>query len=295
MKIAALCCVVTALSVSAQHWVLSVTRPASPPAIDLEDRRVLAAGSRVALLGEITIAETTAPDSAREEDGVIDLVLDDEGRRPAINLSISGPIRQGDAMYLDLNANAATDPGEGLWINPSSGEASASFVLDALPPRSMAIHYVPNGNDEMKRAQFVISASATVDYGGSPQGDSQALSWRTRLQYDGTAFKIRFPDRPVSRDRPYVRVKCSSGGPSCIVFLHCRGQHHDEDDFFAELDAIEDKGMLMLSPNDMDHLLGARDWTEELPCDLLSKDPVKVQFLVRTLDYLAPQWMVDPR
>ncbi|MYE81364.1 MAG: hypothetical protein F4X36_05865, partial [Gammaproteobacteria bacterium] len=191
VKVAAVCCVAAAVSVSAQDWVLSVTRPASPPAIDLEDRRVLAAGNRAALLGEITITEAGAPRSAREEDGVIDVILDDPDQHPELNLSISGPVRQGDAMYLDLNANGATDPGEGLWISPSSREASASFSLDALAPGSMAIHYVPNGNDLMKHGEF--SVSATVDYGESPRADQDALRWTTPLQYDGTAFRIVFP------------------------------------------------------------------------------------------------------
>ena len=290
--IAAFCCVAATASVSAQHWVLSVTRPASPPAIDLDDRRVLAAGNHAALLGEITITEAPAPDTTREEDGVINLVLDDPGRRPEINLSILGPIRQGDAMYLDLNANGATDPGEGLWINPSSGEASASFSLDTAAPGSMAIHYVPNGNDPMERGEFAVSA--TVGYGESPHVDPDALSWTTRLQYHGVRFNVGPRIDPADPGTPHIRVRCSSGGPSCIVFLECRSHDRDEDDFFAELDAIEDKGMLLLSLDDLATMLGGSDWIKTRSCQLLSNDPVEVQVLVRTGGYLAPGvWAPD--
>ena len=196
-------------------------------------------------------------------------------------------------MYLDLNANGATDPGEGLWISPSSREASASFSLDALAPGSMAIHYVPNGNDLMKHGEF--SVSATVDYGESPRADQDALRWTTPLQYDGTAFRIVFPGNTIYPDDPFVRVKCTSGGPSCIVFLECRHQDRYAEDFFAKLDMIEDDVTLLLSPNDLARLLGASDWTESRSCRLLTSDPVKVQVLVRTGHYLAPgTWAPNP-
>lgn len=275
--IAGFCCMV------AQHWVLSVTPPASPPTIDLEDRRVLAAGNPTALLGEITITETTAPNPAREEDSVIDLVSVHRGRSE-VNVSVSGPLRAGDAVFLDLDANGAQDPGEELKINPSSGEASASFFSDALMPSSWAIRYLPNGKDLMKRGEFVISA--TVDYGESSHADPDALSWRTPLQYDGaSSFAVISPPTyrrlgPDDWDNQF-RVTCDSGGPSCVVFLECRDRGRNADHYLAELHAIGDKQTVRMSQDDLADIFGGRDWTEYLSCHVLSSDPVEVQVLTR--------------
>ena len=64
--VAACCCVIAAASVSAQQSVLSVSPPASPPDMDLESRRSLAAGNRTALPGEIATTETAARNLAKE-------------------------------------------------------------------------------------------------------------------------------------------------------------------------------------------------------------------------------------
>lgn len=265
----------------AQHWVLSVTPPASPPAIDLEDRRVLAAGNPTALLGEITITETTAPNPAREKDSVINLISVHRGRAE-VNLSVSGPLREGDAVFLDLDANGAQDPGEELKIDPSSGEASASFFPDALMPGGRAIRYLPNGNDIMKRGEFVISA--TVDYGESWHADPDALSWRTPLQYDAVSAFAVIPRRTEDTEGvgTHIRVTCDSGGPSCAVFLECRDRGQDADDYLAELDEIEDKGTAHMSQDNLAGILGIRDWSEGLSCYLLSNDPVSVQVLTQS-------------
>lgn len=272
--IAAFCCVIATVSVSAQHPVLSVTPPASPPAIDLENRRNLAAGNRTAQLGSITITETTAPNPAREEDGATDFVPDNRGHSE-MNLSVFGPLRQGDAVFLDLDANGAPDPGEELRINPSSGSASAGFSLDVLAPGGRAIHYMPNGNDMMERGEFVISA--TVDYDESLQADPDDLSWRTPLQYHGVSAIAVFP-RPtgVLGEDPHIRVRCASGGPSCVLFFECRDQGPDADYFFDKIGTIEDEWTIRLSPYDFSNILSVRDWTERPSCHLLSDKPLEV-------------------
>ena len=180
-------------------------------------------------------------------------------------------------MYLDLNANGATDPGEGLWISLASGEASASFFLESPVPGSMAIHYAPNGNDILERGEFVISA--TVDYGEASHADPDALSWRTPLQYDGTSFPVILP-RADNSDSQF-RATCDSGGPSCVVFLECRDRGQNADTYFAELHAIEDKTTVRMSQDDLAGILGVRDWTEHLSCHVLSNDPVEIQVLTR--------------
>lgn len=262
----------------AQHWVLSVTPPASPPAIDLEDRRVLAAGNPTAPLGEITITEITDPNPAREEDSVIDLASVHRGLSE-VNVSVSGPLRAGDAVFLDLDANGALDPGEELRIDPSSGEASASFFPDALMSDSRAIRYLPNGKDLMKRGEFVISA--TVDYGESSHADPDGLSWKTPLQYYGASSFAVISPRTDDLDNQF-RVTCDSGGPSCVVFLECRDRGQNADDYFAELHPIGDKQTVRMSQDDLAGTLGVRDWSEGRSCYLLSNDPVSVQVLTRS-------------
>ncbi|MDE0054023.1 MAG: hypothetical protein OXP28_10625 [Gammaproteobacteria bacterium] len=277
LTVAAFCCLVATASVAAQHWALSASPPAAPPTIDLEDRRALAAGHDAALLGEITLNQTNAPDAASGEDVVGDPVPDNPGSRPKISLTVSGPLRQGDAVYLDLNANGAIDPGEGLWISPASGEASASFFLESPVPGSMAIHYVPNGNDIMERGEFVILA--TVAYGESSHADPDSLLWRTPLKYDGTSFPVILA--PTANLDNQFRVTCDSGGPSCVVFVECRDRGQDADDYFAELHAIEDRKTVRMSQDDLAGIFGVRDWTEHLSCHVLSDDPVEIQVLTR--------------
>ena len=210
-------------------------------------------------------------------DGETDHVLDNRGHAE-MNLSVSGPLRWGDAVFLDLDANGTLDPGEALWIDPSSGEALASFSLDALASGSKAIHYVPNGDDMMERGEFVISA--TVDYDESSHADPDALSWRTPLQHDGVSAFALIP--PLTEESiGHFRVTCASGGPPCAVFLDCRGRGQDAD-YLAELDAIEDKETLRMSEDDLADILGVRDRTDRPSCRVLSNHPVEVQVLVRS-------------
>ncbi len=78
-----------------------------------------------------------------------------------------------------------------------------------------------------------------------------------------------------------LRVTCDSGGPSCVVFLECRDQGRNADDYFAELHAIRDKQTVRMSQDDLADILGIRDWTEHLSCRVLSSDPVDIQVLTR--------------
>ena len=108
------------------------------------------------------------------------------------------------------------------------------------------------------------------------------------------------PTVTADADGTFVRVKCTSGGPSCAVFLECRDQERDTYCFFAELDAIEDQGAIRLSRSDLADALGVPDWPERLSCNLLSSDSVTVQVLVRSISIpihqapQAPPWTTGP-
>lgn len=132
--------------------------------------------------------------------------------------------------------------------------------------------------------QVLMSASEElVGTGGTGAVDSS----RQACDEDDASSRARpiaaipRPTGVVGADEEYFRVKCTSGGPSCAVFLECRDQDQAADCFFAQLDAIEDKGTVRLSQDDLADILGVPDWPERLSCKLLSNDPVEVQVLVR--------------
>ena len=253
--------------------------------ISLEDRTMLAAGADV----ELATVNITAGTQV-EADGET-VFADGDGSEADIDITITGALRDTDAVYVDLNADQVIDDGEAIDI--TEGVGWGSFRLADVPSGTM-IRYVPDGETPMKRGEF--STSFAVNYDAESAIDPAPVSASANTYYAGVDTEARayaIPNAGTTNDIANVRFTCeSAGSAACTVFLDCNGQ--DGEAYFGELGSTIAAGATtVLQAEAIGEVLDIDAWAGRLSCDVLSGNDVSVQVLVRSGGSLINNTYVD--
>ncbi len=259
--------------------------------IDLDDRTSLLRADSISLGGlSLDVID------AKEKDGTKAFGVEDQGAGQ-INITVKGDLRDGDAVFFDQDGDGEMGSKEALDID--DGGATGDFRLanaflddEAAVDAARFVHYVPNGDDSLRRGVF--DTEFAIEFDEASNQDPGSLEATAMLNYadvDVHAKAYAIPN-PGMGDIGNVRIKCETS-KACTVFLDCDGQ--DGMNYFGELgEPVAGGATMVLQAEDIADVLGADDgWMGRLSCEILSAGTASAQVLVRSGGSLINNTYVD--